>query len=55
MTVLALRFVKNSKRKVKCQCLKLIFIDRDEIQSGQNLWLKVNQRELSHDGIYLQI
>ena len=40
------------KRKVKGKSLKLTFIDCDETQSAQNLWLKVNQRQLSQDGKY---
>ena len=50
VTALVLRFVYNLKRRVKGKGLKLTFIDCDEIQSAQNLWLKVNQRELSQDG-----
>ena len=49
VTALVLRFVHNSKKKGKGKSLKLTFIDCDEIQSAQNLWLKMNQRELSQD------
>ena len=52
MTVLVLRFVYNSKRRVKGKILKLTFIDFDEIQSAENSWAKVNQRELSQDRNY---
>ena len=52
VTALVLRFVYHLKRRVKGKGLKLTFIDCDEIQSAQNLWLKVNQRELSQDGNY---
>ena len=52
VTALALRFVYSLKRRVKGKSLTLTFIDCDEIQSAQNLWLKVNQRELSQDGNY---
>ena len=52
VTALVLRFVYNLKRRVKGKSLKLKFIDCDEIQSAQNLWLKVNQRELSQDRKY---
>ena len=52
VTALVLRFVYNLKRKVNGKSLKLTFIDCDEIQSAQNLWLKLNQRELSQGGNY---
>ena len=52
VTASGLRFVYNLKRRVKGKSLKLTFIDCYEIQSAQNLWLKVNQRELSKDGNY---
>ena len=52
MTVLVLRFVYNSKRRVKGKILKLTYIDFDEIQSAENSWAKVNQRELSQDRNY---
>ena len=52
MTALVLRFVYNLERRVKGKSLKLKFIDCDKIQSAQNLWLKVNQRELLQDRKY---
>ena len=52
MTALVLRFVYNLKRRVKGKSLKLKFTDCDKIQSAQNVWLKVNQRELSRDRKY---
>ena len=52
LTALLLRFVYNLKKRIKGKSLKLKFIDCDEIQSAQNLWLKVNQRELSQDRKY---
>lgn len=41
MKALVLRFVHNLKRRVKDKTLKFKFIDCDEFQSAQNLWLKV--------------
>ena len=52
MTALVLRFVYNLKRRVKGKSLKLKFINCDEIQSAENLCLKVNQRDLSQDRKY---
>ena len=52
VTALVLRFVYDLIIRVKGKSLKLTFIDCDEIQSAQNLWLKVNQRELSQDRKY---
>ena len=52
VTVFILRFVYNLKRRVKDKSLKLKLIDCDEIQSAQNLWLKVNERELWQDRKY---
>ena len=52
MTALVLRLVYNLKRRVKGNSLRLKFIDCDEIQSAQTLWLKVTQRELSQDRKY---
>ena len=40
------------KRIIKGKSLKLTFIDCDEIQCAQNLWLKTNERVLSQDGNY---
>ena len=50
VTVLVLRFVYKLKRRVKGKSLKLTFIHCEDIQTAQNLWLKVNQRELPKDG-----
>ena len=51
MTASVLRFVYHLKRRVKGKSLKLKF-NCDEIQSAENLCLKVNQRELSQDRKY---
>ena len=45
MKALVLRFVHNLKRRVKDKSLKFKFIDCDEIQSAQKLWLKVKVSE----------
>ena len=59
-TGLILKLFYNSKRRVKGKSLKSKFFDVNlkfeiqsaEIQSAQNLWLKMNQRELSQDRKY---
>ena len=54
-TGLILKLFYNSKRRVKGKSLKSKFFDvnlKFEIQSAQNLWLKMNQRELSQDRKY---
>ena len=50
LTASVLRFVYNLKRRVNGKSLKLTFIDCDEFQSAQKLWLKISQKELSLDG-----
>ena len=52
VTALVLRFAYNLKRRVQGKSLKLKFIDCNEIQSAQNLWLKVNHRELPRNRKY---
>ena len=51
MKALVLRFFHNLKKRVKDKSLKFKFIDCDEIQSAQNLWLKV---KVSQDEKYFK-